>query len=607
MTRPSRKEIASVQDVSGRDDKRRFKGISLLETLLALGIGGIVLSSSIYGVVEYTDGVKVQASASLLGQLTEAADQYAAANYEDLVTNAPQTLPISVVEPYFGDNVRTDAFGNTYELATRTYPITVPDPGGGTRTEDALQVLVVARGGDVSLTERPQLRAQVANTMGADGAFITQGQQTCLNGAGATRPDGHICGAYGSFSLDPGAFPTAGLGDAAYAGLVTKGDSSVYDDALQRYDFGDPELNTMSTNLIMAGGTRIEAEQDLDLFGRQNTNITARDLDVNVTAGQDVAMAAGQDVAVAAGQNVGIDAAGAMTLGATDRIRLDSDANTVQIGGNTPRVTTDNDQIQLTNSGRVNVGRAGWQDIGGAWAEEASGDLLADTVQAGTIRADEITPRTGNAGNDLRINNKPNSITVFGNRAEYHPRGSLSGSGGRYEVGAGSVLANNVTARDVTCADCGGSLAAVLPKWRHMGTYFISTNDSGVYVPKPACTSRNRRWRVSGGRGFGEPGFADSASDGRYATRIIVVPKQYSFYDVAGFGRFGEGVKGFNMRADNAGNRWLVRAEDPQGISEGLAMTYCVFLGGERRPNYWAAPFYNGQHNNTWGYYRFRD
>ena len=86
---------------------------------------------------------------------------------------------------------------------------------------------------DSDLDDDVVLRAEIANTSGAAAGFISQDDLTCSNAANnATRPDGHICGAFGAYSFSPGTFPATDFDDAAVVGLVTKGDSSVYGDQL---------------------------------------------------------------------------------------------------------------------------------------------------------------------------------------------------------------------------------------------------------------------------------------------------------------------------------------------------------------------------------------
>ena len=235
--------------------ERGLRGVALLETLLALAVGGIILGSSIYGMRAYTEGVQVQAAGGTMSRLIAAGEEYVDDNLEALRTNAPQTLPGSVLEPYFGNNLGSDAFGSTFVLTTRTYPITVPARGGaGTTTIQGLQLLITAQGGDAVLDLRPDLRARIANIAGAGGGFISRGGQTCLDGSGTVRPAGDVCGAFGSYSFDAADWPAISFANATHVGLVTRGDAALYDDELVRYDIGDPDLNRMNTDLDFAPG-----------------------------------------------------------------------------------------------------------------------------------------------------------------------------------------------------------------------------------------------------------------------------------------------------------------------------------------------------------------
>ena len=319
--------------------------------MLALSIGGIVLSSSIYGVFDYTESVRVQASAGTMDALIDAAGQYADDNLNDLRTNAPEVMPISVLEPYFGDNIGTDAFGATYRLTTRTYPFTVPDPAtGGTTTVQGLQVMVVAEGtGEIDA--RPHLRAQVANVVGTGGGFITNGPQTCLDGGGAVRPDGHVCGAFGSYSFDPGDWPAANLANADYVGLVTRGDSALYSDELVRYDLGDPDLNEMSTDLSFAPG-----RADIELNGNNVENAgTANTGDVTFTA---------PDGRIIAADELTLDARQVTTR---DLDARDIDGRSLDLTGNLNASDIDGRSLDLT--GNLNA-----RDIDGR-SLDLSGDI----------------------------------------------------------------------------------------------------------------------------------------------------------------------------------------------------------------------------------------
>ena len=100
--------------------RRTLRGLTLMEALLALAIGGIVISQSVIGINAYTESVRIEAAAGQLQRLITATDQYAQDNYQTLVANAPQALPVTEIEPYLGQEVGRDPYRNTYSLATRT-------------------------------------------------------------------------------------------------------------------------------------------------------------------------------------------------------------------------------------------------------------------------------------------------------------------------------------------------------------------------------------------------------------------------------------------------------------------------------------------------------
>ena len=320
----------------------KFRGVSLLEAILALSIGGIVITGSAFGVAEYTTGVKVQATAGVLERLTKAADRYAEDNYEDLLANAPQELPIDVVAPYYASNIRQDAFRNNYVLTTRRYPITVPDPRnpGNTLNEDALQVLVVGmKNPNSDLDDDVVLRAEIANTSGAAAGFISQDDLTCSNAANnATRPDGHICGAFGAYSFSPGTFPATDFDDAAVVGLVTKGDSSVYGDQLYRYDYGDPELNTMHTDIHMQDNNILDPDEidgvNVIRMNGPNNLVTSQTGELTLQS----------------------EAAGITLNSSNNTITLQENgpgANDISITATSRRLNLDNDRVTRSNSAPV--------------------------------------------------------------------------------------------------------------------------------------------------------------------------------------------------------------------------------------------------------------
>ena len=548
--------------------KRTLRGVSLLETLLALSIGGIVIASSMFGLARYSENLKVQASASMLNRLTFATDRYAEDNFDALLAAAPQEIPISVLQPYYGQNIGTDAFRSSYRLSTRRYTYQVPDPSGGTRNENALQVLVVAmQDPNGALQGDESVRADIANTAGAGAGFISTSNLTCMNAAGTgTRTPGNICGAFGSYSFVAGAFPATDFNGnnanpndgAAYVGLVTKGDSSVYGDQLYRYDFGDPELNTMRTDLLM---NDYDIENPRQINGTNLLNFDGGQQAINTLSGN-------------------------LTIEPADTLVLSPGANTVEITDNggqngIPVINGSSNRLQLGTTGAnswTSLGNRVARTMSGDSRDVGEGDLYAGNVWSEEIRADEINSLHPRQEDPLRLQKRPNGEVIIGRWGRYRPNG-----GPRYEISDGKLTAQHVQVQDVTCADCGGSLSNLLPRWRHMGTYFISdlaSNPSGTVVPKPQCTD-TRRAQVVRGANSEEPAYTENNIDGRFEQKIIVIPKEFG----VGLGANRDIV--YSFYATHSGNNWRVypRAEmdgssTEAGLATALAATYCVFTGG---------------------------
>lgn len=560
MTRPS----------SFRPAALKFRGLSLLEVILALAIGGVVISSSVFGISEYSNGVKVQASASLLQKLTYAADRYAEDHFDQLVANAPQELPISELEPYYGTNIRTDAFRNTFVLSTTIYDITVPDPvNGGTMIEQGLQVLVVAKKNALSqLDDDPLLQAEVANTAGGNTGFISTDLMTCPDATGAAnRPAGHICGAFGSFSFDPARFPATTFDDAAYVALATKGDSSVYGDQLYRYDFGDPELNTMHTTLYMSDNDILDPRR---IIGVDGIDFDGGPQDITTVTG-DLMVAPAGSLSIAPGSN---------------RTVFND-----QGGPDAPIVTGSANRLQLTDTGgTITLGQAETRNHGGNIQSVGSSTLLAGNLHAQTMIAENINSLHQTETDALRLQNFRNGQVIVGQRVRYAP----GGAGSAYDISDGDIRAQHVVVQDITCADCGGSLSEILPKWRHMGTYYVVPGNGGTIIPRPTC-NLNRREAINRGAIGDDVAYGEvDRQDRRYVPKLILIPKQM----VTNNG--SDAMTRYFFFAQNLGASWRAYAYTEGGLADALAMTYCAFTGGDANPASGFQPGLQGANGPGW-------
>jgi hypothetical protein len=545
---------------------KRLRGALLLETLMALTVGGILMMGGAVGMREYNEGVKVQASASMLKRLTLAADAYAGDNYQQLLTEAPREYPSTVLEPYYGNNIGTDAFKNSYVLTTRTYKITVPNPSGGTIQKDALQLLVVAKKPASSpINSDPLIKAEVANTTGAAGGFISDADLSCPNATGTgQRIAGQICGSFGGYSFAANQFPSTNFSDAAFVTLTTKGDSMLYGDQLYRYDQGDPDLNRMHTNLDM-----------------NNNDI------LNVDSIDTV------DRIVMAGPNKQISTnTGGLSLKPKNNLWLEPENGKVFVrsnDGSTPQLNASLGTLQIgANSHITQFGAPKTFTHGPSTAQTGQGTIFAGTLNTDRLRANEINSLHQRENDPLRLQNFDNGEVIVGRRVRYNPKGDNT-AGGTYELSDGQLTAQHVRVQDITCADCGGTLSSILPKWRQMGTYYVNANTdvnrAYTAIPYPNCTA-NRRSRETRGAVGTDVAYNEFSDDSRYSEKIILIPK-----------RMGTGVTNnrdenftrtiewkFEATRRDGRREWDVRVWTQNAGADALAVTYCVFEGGNSSP-----------------------
>ena len=549
-----------------------MKGLSLMEAILALGIGAIVITQGVKGLQTYSENVRIQASASQVKRLTQAADTFANDNYKKLVAAAPQELSIDLLAPYIGDSIGTDAYHDKFVLTTRTYKITVPDPAtGGTKQKDALQVMVVGQNpGPSDILDNMALRVNIANTAGAKAGFLADGNdiKKC-NDVTVTATD--ACGAFGAYVIDTTKFSATNFSDATVVSLVTKGDSSVYGDQLYRYDYGDPELNTMHTSIEM-GNNDLNNPRQINGVNHVQFDGGAQNI---VTKSGNLTIAPAGGLHLHSGGNINVQAQ-------DDTATFQDMHNTVAAGDNPAssdyfKIRALNGNMRFDNIRNV-FGDFVDQTQDGNTLRYGSGNVWAGLIRARSGNFTQINSLFPDPTDALRIQkNRQDSITIFGKRVRYTPDGDPSA--GTYEISDGDIMARNATVQDITCADCGGSLSHILPKWRMMGNYYIpesATNNGSqiVRVPKPVCTASRANLRSDGAHGSNLP-YQETQSDQRYVPRILVIPRKMAF---------PSGNIDVRFNASDAGTDWLVQADASNGTSgagvSAFANTYCVFYGG---------------------------
>lgn len=568
--------------------RRSLRGITLLETLLALAVGAVVIVASIQGVNRYTEGVQIQASAGQMERLIAATDTWADDNYETILADAPRLYTFAetqtALSPYLGGAFPQDAFRSRYRLASRTYTYTVPDPvtAGGTINRDAVQILLVATNTGSVLTTDEELRISLANTAGKGAGFVSTANATCDDGAGGNLPPGNICGVFGSYALLGNAFPPNTLTNAITVGMVSKGDSSFYGDQLYRYNYGDPDLNTMRTTLFMDSGTdpnEIQSpRQQLTLRAR-----TAAGGQATVTVGREGTGVGGigeGDIMLDPGSTNRVVIVGA--AGANGHPVLRSSTGTLLLGDRT--------SVTMTGSNGVTTGTlALGQD-----------DVRADRFMANMVSTKEINNLWQRVDAPLRLQRFARGEVIIGERGAYTAVGENSTTS-TYDIADGRLVAGHVMAQDITCADCGGSLSEILPRWRHMGTYFVGeTVGGGTRVDAPACTN-NRRDVYNRAATTGqnpEAAFVNSARDTRYKPSILIIPRQIRTADPplptdpASDVPFNALYQATPVLSGGNITGWnVIMHRNRDGIyTTAFALTYCVFVGGNYDPTSTAVP-----------------
>ena len=558
----------------------RTRGFALLEILLALAVGTMLLIGANAGLNRKAQNDQVEIAGAQLKRIIAATETWTNDNYEAILNAAPRAYNVNQTQaqlnPYLGGGFTQDSFKNSYRLATRRYSYTVPDPAtGGNTTRQALQVLVIGFNNQPNpLASEPILRINVANAAGAQAGFVSTNAGTCDNGAGNRMAPGNICGAFGAYALNANQFPNNSLANATILGLVSKGDSSFYGDQLYRYDYGDPDLNTMRTSLLMdaANGTPNEIQSP-------RRAITVRS---STTGGGDAALTIGRqsnnpadrgDIVIDPGTSNRVVVVG---QGASPSIK--SSTNVLMLGDRTTTSMTDSGG----NTRSTNLG---------------DDQVRANQFFSNLVGTNEVSSLWRRGDTPLRLQNFQRGEVIIGRRARYSPRNQGNNVPGlNYEISDGRLVAGHVVSQDITCADCGGSLSQILPKWRHMGTYFVAyTSGAGTQVPHPSCggTRRNMQNRnaTSDNQAYNE-----TQQDTRYRPAILLVPRQIlsksvgeSNFPGQSSGQWTDIPIDSHLRATQPTNPsgqnlpfWnvVLHKQSDNVYTTAFALTYCVFTGG---------------------------
>lgn len=215
----------------------RQRGITLLETLLALAIGAVVMIAFAQAAQQRANSILESAAAAQMKEVAKGAKAFVSDNYSTLRDNAPQVLSPAAMTGYMPPNLQRDAFGQDYVLLTR--PSTISGVPG-------IEALVVA--GDATRPLTFDNIAGVASLAGAAAGFYAQSEPP-LQCSGRD-----VCGAYGFYAIDTTGFLPSGFATPTVVSYIEANNGNAFSDYLYRVAVpGEPQLNRMSTDIDMDG------------------------------------------------------------------------------------------------------------------------------------------------------------------------------------------------------------------------------------------------------------------------------------------------------------------------------------------------------------------
>lgn len=505
---------------------RKLRGISLFEAMLGLMLAATVTTSMLVTQAKYAESQTSRASGKSLLNVAEAVSEFTDHHFENMLKNTSSNCGAagfcryelsdtasSRFLSFAGEDISNtlgvlpsfDAFGMSYEVFTRRVQYN-RTTGAGTTPVDSLHVLILTRKNDPGnpLNIDPTLKISAAGAVGRQGGYVTEGDVLCTDNSGGVLPEGTVCGNFGSWSIDPTLYteiPDIEL--YATAAFFVRGDSTVYGDQLYRMDYGDPELNTMRTDLILSQGNANLEVNENTIRGARRIEGTG---DGNAADDTDELVIAQRSGRININADEEIHLAGDHVRIATDN-GLVIDQGTGGLAG-LSRITAAGSTMDLKSS----TGRYGFRSANDTLAELRFGNdgttVLSNANAKFRINGTDAVPaEIDTNSNYLRLD--ANDSVVVGAEGFYQAGGP---GGPIYGTGDGLLRVGRIIAQDIEIADAGGSIGGIMPRWRHMGVYpFESASDAGsgqrqATVPYPDCGSS----RFDGGR------------DGRLVPRILV-------------------------------------------------------------------------------------
>jgi len=537
--------------------------------------------NSVDGIQSYSRSLKVKAAADQLNLLHEAGEKFLADNFKSLVDAGSAEYDMSVLSPYLGATITRDPFGAAYKIGTRGFSYTIPDPVNGTPiTRNSIRMFISAYNEGNADTELPlktdrMLPVDIAAAAGPNAGWFTWQDNQCFEPDGTPLKARDLCSAFGTFTVDRDENNNAnwaGIGFSYYLTQIYTRDSDKQYNQIHRYDVGDPELNTMRADLYMDTRDNHATENKIrdatEIHGPELIGMRGAVADFRNESGN-ISIESGSEIHFSTDDNDLVIA----SYDDTERTTIRSQSGAIQFG-------TDDDALIIGDS-RANSGSApsevdGYVAAMNKSVDDATGTILTGRSFGNETRTAELNSLLMRPQDPLKLQNVRRGEVTVGLRGRYRPPSGLSSDEPIYELADGMVTAGHVKAQDFTCADCGGSLSDILPRWRHMGTYFVENNTTYKDIPKPNCTTNRRDTYTRNRIGDRHHEYNETDTDERYLANIILVPKQ------AMKERYDRGRFNIQLEAEDIGTSWRVRTDfnDDNVLVEALAMTYCVFVGG---------------------------
>lgn len=337
------------------DNKRRRRGLTIIEMVLSLGLMAVALGGLAIMLRDAAETTRSRSTADTLERVTAAAQQYLETNFvalQPLAAGGP--VRVSVAKTTVTGAVPAGPGGGLPSLQGGGFlPTSFIDVNGYQQNHamivrqvagapERLEAIVTTTGGQVIPDD---LLGRIAAFVGAEGGFMATEPR-----AGAA---GNVTGIGGGWATPAADWQAGGVGptQGRIMTSIAFNEGSLVGDYLYRRDIGVPEANRMRTNLSLGGNditnvTAITAESDeltigpnISVTGYAKTggNVEAGDsvTALNyITAGRD--LVAGGSVLAAANVEAGANVAAGIDVTAGRNVMAVGDLQAARFVDNTP-------------------------------------------------------------------------------------------------------------------------------------------------------------------------------------------------------------------------------------------------------------------------------